>query len=266
MNIGMITCTYFMRIYDYKRPDPFNWGEMEDKYRREFSRDDFMELAGEIRAIGFNSLEIWAPMFSFEVYTLEEGAQMAADLKEMGFGSLAYCIGGWGAADIPRIEKDYAFAHAMGCKVVTGCIRKADAGVVLPEIERCGLKYDILYAIENHPEPSVEKPEDVDTLTRPYKTIGANLDTGIYNMMGYDVLAAADLLRDKVYHVHFKDSPRGGQGCMPIGDADTPCAALLRKFRQWNYPYMVSVEYEYPTDPEPGLYKSMGYIKGVLAE
>jgi hypothetical protein len=27
---------------------------------------------------------------------------------------------------------------------------------------------------------------------------------------------------------------------------------------------MVSVEYEYPTDPKPGLFKSMGFINGVL--
>ncbi len=265
MNIGMITCTYFMRIYNYQQPEPFNWGEMENKYRKEFSREDFLQLAREIRTIGFNSLEIWAPMFSFEVYSLDEGRQMAEGLKALGYQSLVYCIGGWGAADLPRIEKAYAFAQAMGCKVVTGCIRLADVDVVLPEIERCGLKYGLLYAIENHPEPSIERPEDVDRLTRPYKTIGANLDTGIYNMMGYDVLAAADLLKDKVYHVHFKDSPRGGSGCLPLGDADTPCAALLHKFREWNYPYMVSVEYEFPTDPEPGLYKSLGYINGALA-
>lgn len=265
MNIGMITCTYYMRVYNYKQPENFKWGEMEDKYRKEFSWDDFIQLAGEIRSIGFNSLEIWAPMFSFEVYTLSEGEKMAAELKDLGYQSLAYCIGGWGANDLPRIEKAYAFAKAMGCQVVTGCIRLPDADVVLPEIERCGLKYGLLYAIENHPEPSIEKPEDVARLSKPYSTIGANLDTGIYNMMGYDVLAAADLLRDKVFHVHFKDSPKGGSGCLPLGDSDTPCAALLQKFRSWDYQYMVSVEYEFPTDPEPGLYKSLGFINGVLA-
>lgn len=265
MNIGMITCTYFMRIYDYKRPDAFNWGDMTRKYQQEFSRDDFIQLAKEIKGIGFNSLEIWEPMFSYKVYTLEEGKAMAEELKAIGFQSLAYCIGGWGAGDVANIDSAYAFAHAMGCQVVTGCIRLPDADVVLPVIEKAGLKYGMKYAIENHPEPSVEKPEDVYRLSQGYETIGANLDTGIYNMMGYDLLAAADLLKGKIYHVHFKDSPRGGEGCLPLGDADTPLAPLLRKLREWDYSYMVSVEYEFPTDPEPGLYKSLGYINGVLA-
>ncbi len=265
MNIGMITCTYFMRIYGYRQPEPFDWGDMCRKYRQEFTRNDFLQLAKEIRAIGFNSLEIWEPMFSYLAYTPDEGAAMAGELKSLGFQSLAYCIGGWGAGDTEAPEKAYAFASALGCRVVTGCIQLGDADVILPVIDQAGLKYGIKYAIENHPSPNVEKPEDVFRLSQSYETIGANLDTGIYNMMGYDVLAAADLLKDKVFHVHFKDSPRGGEGCFPLGDADTPLAALLHKFREWNYPYMVSVEYEYPTDPVPGLYKSLGYINGALA-
>lgn len=264
VNIGMITCTYFMRIYGYHQPEDFKWGAMCDKYRMEFGASEFLKLASEIRAIGFTSLEIWEPMFSYKVFSHAMAAAVAAKLTEMGFESLAYCIGGWGKGDVGAIDDAYAFAHRMGCKVVTGCVTKADAGVVLPELEKAGNKYDMLYAIENHPEPSVERPEDVEKLCRPYSRVGANLDTGIYNMMGYDVMAAAELLKDKVFHCHFKDSPRGGHGCLPIGDADTPCAELLAKFRQWDYRHMVSVEYEYPTDPEPGLYKSMGYIRGVL--
>ena len=38
----------------------------------------------------------------------------------------------------------------------------------------------------------------------------------------------------------------------------------MRKLRAWNYKYLVSVEFEYPTDPAPGLKKSMEFIKSVL--
>ena len=265
MDIGMITCNYYMRIYNYEKPADFNWGDMVKKYESEFSESDFLELVQEIRSIGFGSLEIWAPTFSYNVYTPDQGRQMAVKLKNIGFSSLAYCIGGWGAQDMPNIEKAYIFASAMGCKVVTGCIRLDDVGQVLPEIERCGIKYNMLYAIENHPLPSIEDPADVSRLIKPYKTIGANLDTGIYNMLGYGVLAAADLLKDKIFHVHFKDTPKGGSGCLPLGDSDTPLAPLLRKLRDWGYTGMVSVEFEYPNDPLPGLHKSLGFINGALA-
>ena len=264
MNVGMITCTYYMRIYGYQNQPSFNWGEMCKKWRAEFHYDDFLALAREIRAIGFNSMEIWEPMFSFRVYTTDDAKRLAADLKAMGFVNLAYCVGGFTGADKDIVEPAYRLAQALGAKVCVGCLDKAGAEDILPTLQAMGEKYDMLYAIENHPEPNVEKPEDVARLAAKYSRVGANIDTGIYNMQGYDVLAAADLLKDKIYHVHFKDSPRGGEGCLPIGDADTPCAALMKKLAGWNYQYMLSVEYEFPTNPLPGLYKSMGYINGVL--
>ncbi len=266
MNIGMITCNYFMRIYDYKTPEPFDWGAMCDKYRKEFSRQDFLKLAQEIRDLGYNSLEIWEPTFSHLVYSEDEAKAMAKELFDMGIKKLVYCIGGWGGNDVPVVEAAYKFAQALGSKVVSGCITKPEADIILPEVERCGKKYGIYYAIENHPEPSFEKPEDIAEVSKKYEMVGANLDTGIYNMQGYDVMAAAELLRDKIYHVHFKDTLKGGEGCLPIGDGDAPMAELLLKLKEWNFEYMISVEFEYPTDPAPGLKKSMEFIDSVLSK
>ena len=164
MNVGMITCTYFMRIYNYVQPEGFNWGEMSDKWRNEFHYEDFLALAREIRRIGFNAMEIWEPMFSYRVYTHEEARRMAQDLRALGFENLAYCIGGWGAQDVDAVEPAYAFAHEMGCKVAVGCLIKRDAEVLLPVLQRVGEQYDMVYAIENHPEPNVEKPQDVAEL------------------------------------------------------------------------------------------------------
>lgn len=261
MNIGMITCNYFMRIYGYKTPENFNWGSMVDKYRKEFNRAEFIKLAKEIRAMEYDNLEIWEPTFSYVVYNENDAKDMAAELQDMGFKSIAYCIGGWNQKDVENVEKAYAFAKALGAKAVTGCLPLEGAEKILPEIERCGKLYGLYFAIENHPAPNIEKPEDVKRLTEGYTTIGANLDTGIYNMQGYDVLAAANLLRDRIYHVHFKDTVKGGHGCLPIGDGDAPLAETLKLLQQWGYKHMVSVEFEYEGDPEPGLIKSLAYIR-----
>ena len=78
------------------------------------------------------------------------------------------------------------------------------------------------------------------------------------------MIAAADLLRDKIYHSHFKDTVTGGRGCLPIGDGNAPTAELLRKFKEWDFKYMVSVEFEYHDDPAPGLAKSIAYMKNAL--
>lgn len=264
MNIGMITCNYFMRIYDYQQPADFNWGKMVEKYRTEFTREHFITLAKEIRELGYNSIEIWEPTFSHYVYTEDEAKAMALELAELGFEKIVYCIGGWGKNDVGNIEKAYKYAKALGSKVVTGCISHPDADIVLSEADRCGKKYGLVFAIENHPAPSIEKPEDVAEIMMKYETVGANLDTGIYNMQGYDVIAAADLLKNKIYHVHFKDTVKGGEGCLPIGDGDAPMADVLRKLRAWDYKNMVSVEFEYLGDPAPGLKKSIEFIKDVL--
>ena len=264
MNIGMITCNYFMRIYDYVMPDPLNWGEMCDKYRAEFSRADFIKLAKEIRDMNYDCLEIWEPMFSHQVYSESDACSLAEELGVLGFRKLAYCIGGWSGDDVPQVEKAYLFAKALGAEVVTGGINVPTADIILPEVERCGKKYGLLYAIENHPAPNPESPEEVLALCTPYSTVGANIDTGIYNMQFFDVLAAADLLKDKVYHVHFKDTIKGGSNCLPIGEGDWPIDKMLLKLKEWGYDRMLSVEFEHHRDPAPGLIKSLGYINSVL--
>ena len=266
MKIGMITCNYFMRIYGYQMPEPFSWGEMCVKYRAEFGKGDFLKLAREIRDLGYDCLEIWEPNFSYMVYKPGDASRLATELKNMGFRELAYCIGGWGADDVEQVGKAYTFAKALGAKIVTGCITQVDAGIILPEADRWGRELGIRFAIENHPKPCFESPEDIAEAVKTYETIGANLDTGIYNQQGYDVLGALDLLKDKIYHVHFKDTIKGTKGgCLPIGDGDAPMAALLRKLRDWQYGGMVSVEFEYENDPAPGLARSIAYMRGVLA-
>ena len=263
MNLGTITCTYFMRIYNYQPPDPLDWGAMCDKYRAEFTRGDFLAMAREIRDMGYDSLEIWEPNYSYRVYPEADAAAMAAELKAMGFGLLAYCIGGWGKADAAEVEKAYRFAKALGAKVVVGCI--SDPAGILPEVDKWGKALGLRYAIENHPRPNLESPEEIADAVSGYETVGANLDTGIYNMMGYDVMAAARLLRDKVYHIHLKDTIKGtNDGCLPIGDGDAPLKELLSEVKGWGYNDMISVEYEYEGDPAPGLKKSIDYIKNAL--
>ena len=264
MKIGMITCNYFMRVYNYMQPDGFNWGDMCDKWRAEFKEEDFLGLAGEIRAMGYDGLEIWEPTYSYKLYSEAQAAALGAKLRDMGYTSFVYCIGGWSKASMPDIEKEYAFAKALGAKVLTGCLMQDDASEIIALLEKLGEKYDCLFAIENHPLPSVESPVKLAELIKDCKNVGANLDTGIYNMQCYDLLVAADMLKDKIFHVHLKDTMKGGKGCLPIGDGDAAISGLLPKLKDWGYKHMVSVEFEFPTDPAPGLKKSIDYIKSII--
>ncbi len=263
MNIGTITCTYYMRIYGYKKPDPFHWGAMCDKYRAEFTKDDFLKLAREIRAAGFDGIEVWEPTFSHKVYTLDDARAMRTALYDLGLVNVVYCIGGWGGNDLDQIEPAYAFARALGATVVTGCINMNAQDALLPKLQEMGDKHGVYYAIENHPKPNFEDYMDIAAAIKDYPRVGANLDTGIYHMQGYDVLEAEKLLRGRIYHCHFKDTKPGVDGCLPIGDGTAPMAELIKVLMETGYNHMLSVEFEFDGDPTPGLHKSVGYIQGV---
>ena len=263
MTLGMITCNYYMRIYGYEAQEAFDWQRMCAKWRAEFDEPAFLELAAGIRALGYDGLEIWEPTYSHKRYSEARAAALRGRLEGLGFTSIAYCIGGWGAGDVDQVEPAYRFARALGAEVVAGCVPLAEADAILPTVDAMGRKYGIRYAIENHPHPSAESPDEVLALIAPYETVGANVDVGIYHQMGYDAVGAVDRFGAKVYHCHFKDTVRGEGPCRPIGDGDAPMAGVYARLRELGYAGMVSVEFEHPTDPTEGLIKSIGYVRSL---
>jgi sugar phosphate isomerase/epimerase len=265
MDLGMITCNYRMRIYNYKRPDNFDWETMSEKWRAEFKKDEFLKLAAEIRGLGYENIEIWEPTFSFKVYSVEDAKDVYAELKKMGFSRTAYCIGGWSSEEAPLVDKAYAFAQALGAETVAGCIRGANQKLILDTLEEAGKKYNIRYGIENHPKPNLESPEEILEAVKPYKYIGTNVDTGVYLLLGYDLLKSMDVLKDRIFHIHLKDRKKNAAGgsTVPVGEGDVLMADAIKKLKDWQYRGMYSVEYGNDTDPAPGLKKSLEYLKGL---
>jgi sugar phosphate isomerase/epimerase len=261
MLIGTITCSYFTKIYGYKPPKDLDWGKMCQKWRDEFSEEEFLKLAAGIKELGFDSIEIWEPTYSFYKYTEKDAAGLAQKLHTQGFKKIAYCIGGWGASGVKDVDKAYSFAKALGAEVVVGCITKPDADVILPVIEKAGKKYGLRYAIESHPAPNFEAPEDIAEATKPYSTIGCNLETGLLYAGGHDPVKAIDTLKGKIYHVHCKDMRKGSNDCFPLSEGEVPLAKVLARLQDIEYKGMLSVEFEYHDDPTPGLKKSIEFIR-----
>ncbi|MDR1914875.1 MAG: sugar phosphate isomerase/epimerase [Clostridiales bacterium] len=262
MYIGTITCSYFLRIYDYNPPKDFNWGDMSAKWRAEFTFDDFVGLAKEIYDLGCNSLEIWEPTFSFTKYSLDDARKLKAELDKIGYTKIVYCIGGWTGDSAAAVEPSYAFAQALGADTVVGCIQQPEK--ILPILEEAGKKYGIRYAIENHPAPNLCSPEEIASAIEPYEYVGANIDTGFFNALGFDLIKTYELLKPKLYHTHLKDTKPGNFDCYPIGDGSAQIAELLKLYTRDGYKYMLSVELESETEATPGLQKSLDYIKSFL--
>lgn len=266
MYIGTITCSYFMRIYDYRQPANFNWEAMSRKWRGELTNGGFLGLAHEIRAIGYDALEIWEPMFSFYAHTGDDAATLAKELRSMGYQKLVYCIGGWSAASVAVVDRAYRFANALGAEIMTGCIVRRDAPALLPALEAAGKTYGIRFAIENHPDPNLGSPEEVSGVARLYETVGANLETGYLFSAGYDLPASMDVLRGKIFHTHLKDAVKDSYACLALGDGDIPLRDVLNRLKEAKFTGMLSVEIETPYDPTPNLAKSLAYVRSLLHE
>lgn len=267
MKIGAITCNFYTRIFNYTMPEDFNWGAMSDRYRTEYSLTDTENLLKEIAALGYDAAELWEPTGSHLIYSLDGAKIIKKMANDLGLDIPVYCIGGWRNSDVDGMEKAYLFAKALGASVITGCMPKDDSDKAIDKMDELGEKYGIYFAIENHPVPSFSNPADVKAVIEAHsKWVGANLDTGIYIKDGYDPIEAAKMFGDKLYHVHFKDSKPGVRGCFPIGDGELDYPAVIKHLVDTGYDRMLSVEFEFHSDPTPGMKISIERIKKVLED
>lgn len=264
MNIGIITCCYHLAIYGYEYPTPFDWGKMCGDYRSDYTKEDFLALAKKIRGFGYDSLEIWEPMFSSRVYSEADAREMSEKLREMGYKAIAYCVGGLCGEGAAEVDNYFAFAAALGCRVVTGCLDIAQSERLLPIIQSAAEKYNLCYAIENHPKPNFYDPAEIAALTKSYSRIGANFDSGIYNAMGYDIGAALDILCDKIFHVHLKDTTKHDGACHPLSEGDTGCDVVIKKLNARGFDGIVSAEIEAAGNPDEAVKRSFEFMRGCL--
>ena len=154
----------------------------------------------------------------------------------MGFRAVVYCIGGWTPQDVSTVEPAYRFARALGAHVVTGCMAGEGIDDLLAEMERCGKAYGVKYAIENHPAPNLESPEEIAKDHRSLRDHRRQPGYRHLQLPGYDLLAAAQVLKGRVYHVHLKDTFTGGEDCFPLGQGNAPLGALIRQLKEGRLP------------------------------
>ncbi len=265
MKIGMISCNFYSRIYNYQVPTDFDWGSMVKQHHEEFGPSDLAELAAHIKGLGYDYLELWEPHATYKQLGRDEANKVRGLLVEQGLTPGAYCIGGWSAADIGIIERAYQFAVSLGVDVITGCINSEGSGKLLDTMDELGQKYGVRFAIENHPRPNFSSPAEVRQVLDDHSSyIGANIDTGIYYREGYDVLAAIDLLWDRVYHVHLKDATLEGAGSTAPGEGGVPLKQVFSLLTERGYKDMVSVEHEPHHDPTDDLRRGIEFIRGLV--
>jgi sugar phosphate isomerase/epimerase len=223
----------------------------------------FEEVLRDVRALGFYAIDLWLGHLHPD-WATPEHITIARDLLaryELPVISLA---GGFGETP-GAFERTCKLATALGTRVLgggTGLLQKDHAALV-----RLLEQYDLLLAVENHPEKT-----PADLIARMGDTargrIGAAVDTGWFGTQGYPVPRALAELAPYLIHVHLKDVDEvGAHRTVGLGAGVVDIEGCVRALQGIGYDGGISIEHE-PDDRDPGpeCRDSLILLEGWLAE
>lgn len=241
--ISFMGANYVARFVNYHMTA--GWGEgnhaTEAHYRPlETFAERFGELVRGIRALGFQTLDIWTAQLNWAWATPEhvEIARQVLAREQMQVASLA----GYFGSTPDELAAACRLAVALGTTTLGGSSSLAltDRSTTIALLKEHGVRL----GLENHPEKSA-----AEMLAHLDETgdgvIGTAVDTGWYATHGYDVVQAIRELAPHILHIHLKDilapgahdTCRYGQGCVDIPG----CVAALEAS---GYQGFYSIEHE----------------------
>jgi L-ribulose-5-phosphate 3-epimerase len=152
------------------------------------------ELFGEIRRLGFDTIDLWGAHLHPDWGTPEHVA-IARDLLERhGLAVSSYAA--W--IDQGTVERACELAAAVGTTIL-GAGASGDLAALVPVLREHGATL----AIENHPEKT--PAEVLAKIELGDGAFAATVDTGWWATQGYDPVRAIEELDGHVRHVHLKD-------------------------------------------------------------
>ncbi len=255
---------YVARQVDYQMTR--GWGQ-GDKAANAYFRPvetfgpRFEEILVDIRAMGFDAMDMWTSHLNW-AWTTEEHMAIARDLLRK-YNLRVVSVGGWFGSTPAEFEACCKLAAGLGTDLLggsTSVLEKDRAFVV-----RILKKYGQRLAIENHPEKSADELM-AKIGNGGDGTLGAAVDTGWFGTQGCDAAEAIEKIGDYVWHVHLKDvrapgahdTCRFGQGCVPIEG----CVRVLQK---QGYTGAFSIEHEPELfDPTEDCRAGLAMLKGWL--
>ncbi|HWA25868.1 MAG TPA: Gfo/Idh/MocA family oxidoreductase [Lacunisphaera sp.] len=211
----------------------------------------FDAMLGEIKALGFSSLDLWCAHLHWRWATVHHVETARHLLGKHGLAVRSYPA--WvmgGPADLDaacRLCAALDIPYFVGnCQLFTD--DRAAAVAILRE-------HGVGYAIENHPEKS--SAELLARLgTGDEDVVGIGLDTGWCGTARWDALAAVKDVGPRLFAIHLKDvkAPRpertglsfvdmGHETCR-LGDGIVPIRAIVEHLRATGFRGAISIEHE----------------------
>lgn len=228
---------------------------------RKFPRPRAIEM---IKELGVRYVSIKSFHLPYEL----PPAELAAGAKEFRDAGLTVLSGGNIELKNPaELRRMFEYAKAAGMPMMV-C---APSHETLPEVEKLVREYDIRAAIHNHgPEDKhFPTPKSVlDAVRSMDPRMGLCIDIGHTARTGADILESIREAGARLFDIHVKDlqdtSARARQ--VAVGDGVLPIVGMFKLLKKMNYEGGVMLEYEIHADnPLPGMHRSIGYMRGVLA-
>ncbi|MBI3243150.1 MAG: sugar phosphate isomerase/epimerase [Chloroflexi bacterium] len=223
----------------------------------------FEQLILDVKALGFDALDVWTPGQLSWRWASEEHIVIARRLLEQHYMAATSIGGEFGAT-----REDFVAA----CKLASGVKTQLLSGTTtLLFSERAFViatlkEYDLRLAFENHPEKTPQ--EMLDKIGGGGEgRIGTAVDTGWYATQGYDAVKAIEALSNHIFHVHLKDVQAPGehincgycQGCAPL-------EASVQALKKIGYSGDYSVEnHAFDHDPTEELRTALPMLRRWLA-
>ncbi|MCC2671755.1 MAG: sugar phosphate isomerase/epimerase [Armatimonadetes bacterium] len=168
--------------------------------------------------------------------------------------------------DEANVRAAFEYARDAGIPTIVGAPDPAS----LPILDRMVKEFDIRVAIHNHgPEDKrFPSPYDVWKAVQPFdKRIGLCIDVGHTRRAGVDPAEAILKTRERLYDIHLKDVSSSEPSGKPVkggrGVLDLP--SIMSALLEIRFPHLIGIEYEEDADdPLPGLFETIGYVRGVM--
>jgi sugar phosphate isomerase/epimerase len=241
--ISFMTANYVARQIGYQMSGGWEQGDhATNEYFRPLDTfaQRFEALVVEIKALGFDAIDLWLSHLNYSWVT-DEHLRIAHALlarHKLEVVSLA----GWLGSTPSEFQRTCEIAVAVGTSLLgadTSMLRKNRHFVV--QILK---DHDLRLGIENHPEKT---PEDILAKIGDGGDgrLGATVDTGWFGTQGYDAAQAIERLRDHLFHVHLKDvRASGAHDTCRYGEGIVPRERCVRTLRKIGYTGAMSVEHE----------------------
>lgn len=259
-SVSFMSANFVARQLGYHMPEGWGQGDeaTQDYFRPLATYEERLDvLLGEIRALGFDAIDLWGAHLHYSWATPEHVAIAKNLLARHELRVASYAS--WVMGGVAELRGACRICRELSIPVIGGFVELVErdrtaAAAVLRE-------FGVTYGYENHPEASVDAilakvgagDEDV---------IGVAVDTGWLGTRGVDAIDAVRRLASRIKHVHLKDvkarraEPTGfqfidmGHETCRLGAGIVPIEDIVRLLLSLGYRGGLSVEHE-PEDFDP---------------